>query len=49
LKEGQVWIKRYFRRVSKSKENVEYILTERAKSLENILNELCLWGKKYMI
>lgn len=28
---------------------VEYILTDRGKSLENILTELCLWGKKYMI
>jgi DNA-binding HxlR family transcriptional regulator len=28
---------------------VEYILTDRGKSLENILVELCLWGKKYMI
>lgn len=28
---------------------VEYILTERGQSLENILTELCLWGKKYMI
>ncbi len=28
---------------------VEYILTDRGKSLENILSELCLWGKKYMI
>ncbi len=27
---------------------VEYILTERGQSLENILSELCLWGKKYM-
>ena len=27
---------------------VEYISTNRGKSLENILNELCLWGKKYM-
>lgn len=27
---------------------VEYILTDRGKSLENILTELCLWGKKYM-
>ncbi|AWI05848.1 winged helix-turn-helix transcriptional regulator [Clostridium drakei] len=27
---------------------VEYISTDRGKSLENILNELCLWGKKYM-
>lgn len=28
---------------------VEYILTERGQSLESILTELCLWGKKYMI
>lgn len=28
---------------------VEYILTDRGKSLENILTELCFWGKKYMI
>lgn len=27
---------------------VEYIPTNRGKSLESILNELCLWGKKYM-
>lgn len=27
---------------------VEYIPTERGKSLENILTELCKWGKKYM-
>lgn len=27
---------------------VEYITTDRGKSLENILNELCIWGKKYM-
>ncbi|ADK14839.1 MULTISPECIES: winged helix-turn-helix transcriptional regulator [Clostridium] len=27
---------------------VEYIPTDRGKSLENILTELCLWGKKYM-
>ncbi len=27
---------------------VEYNLTERGKSLENILTELCLWGRKYM-
>ncbi|GAA0076805.1 helix-turn-helix domain-containing protein [Clostridium sp. CTA-5] len=27
---------------------VEYIPTARGKSLENILTELCLWGKKYM-
>lgn len=27
---------------------VEYIPTERGNSLENILTELCLWGKKYM-
>ena len=28
---------------------VEYMLTERGKTLENVLTELCLWGKKYMI
>lgn len=27
---------------------VEYMATDRGKSLENILTELCLWGKKYM-
>lgn len=27
---------------------VEYIPTNGGKSLENILTELCLWGKKYM-
>ncbi|MFL0252966.1 winged helix-turn-helix transcriptional regulator [Clostridium neuense] len=27
---------------------VEYIPTERGKSLEKILAELCNWGKKYM-
>ncbi|WP_243121072.1 winged helix-turn-helix transcriptional regulator [Clostridium autoethanogenum] len=27
---------------------VEYMPTDRGKSLENILTELCLWGKKYM-
>ncbi len=27
---------------------VEYIPTDRGKSLENILTELCIWGKKYM-
>ncbi|MBE6069567.1 MAG: winged helix-turn-helix transcriptional regulator [Clostridium lundense] len=27
---------------------VEYIPTDRGKSLENILADLCLWGKKYM-
>lgn len=27
---------------------VEYTPTERGKSLENILAELCIWGKKYM-
>lgn len=27
---------------------VEYIPTDRGKSLENILTELCLWGKTYM-
>lgn len=27
---------------------VEYSPTDRGKSLKNILNELCLWGKKYM-
>jgi DNA-binding HxlR family transcriptional regulator len=27
---------------------VEYISTDRGKSLENVLTELCLWGKKYM-
>lgn len=27
---------------------VEYISTTRGKSLENILIELCLWGKKHM-
>jgi DNA-binding HxlR family transcriptional regulator len=27
---------------------VEYIPTERGRSLENILTELCKWGKKYM-
>jgi DNA-binding HxlR family transcriptional regulator len=26
---------------------VEYNLTERGKSLEYILSELCAWGKKY--
>ncbi|WP_100487081.1 winged helix-turn-helix transcriptional regulator [Sporolactobacillus pectinivorans] len=26
---------------------VEYIPTPRGKSLENILQELCIWGKKY--
>ena len=28
---------------------VEYCLTERGKSLEPILTELCLWGKNYML
>jgi DNA-binding HxlR family transcriptional regulator len=28
---------------------VEYTITERGRSLENILTELCKWGKKYMI
>ena len=27
---------------------VEYIPTDRGKSFENILSELCIWGKKYM-
>lgn len=27
---------------------VEYIPTDRGKSLENVLSELCIWGKKYM-
>ncbi len=27
---------------------VEYITTSRGKSLENILTELCFWGKKHM-
>ncbi|KAF5032973.1 putative HTH-type transcriptional regulator YtcD [anaerobic digester metagenome] len=27
---------------------VEYITTEKGKSLEGILTELCMWGKKYM-
>lgn len=27
---------------------VEYIATEKGKSLEGILTELCRWGKKYM-
>lgn len=27
---------------------VEYSLTERGKSLEKVLTELCLWGRKYM-
>ncbi len=27
---------------------VEYMPTDRGKSLENVLTELCLWGKKYM-
>jgi len=27
---------------------VEYLPTTRGNSLENILSELCLWGKKYM-
>ncbi|AKN31421.1 HxlR family transcriptional regulator [Clostridium carboxidivorans P7] len=27
---------------------VEYITTDRGKSLKHILTELCLWGKKYM-
>jgi DNA-binding HxlR family transcriptional regulator len=27
---------------------VEYIPTDRGKSLESILTELCLWGKKHM-
>jgi DNA-binding HxlR family transcriptional regulator len=27
---------------------VEYLPTDRGKSLENILNELCLWGKEYI-
>ena len=28
---------------------VEYMLTERGQSLENVLTELCQWGKKYML
>lgn len=28
---------------------VEYIVTDKGKTLENILTELCIWGKKYMI
>lgn len=28
---------------------VEYIATDKGKTLENILRELCIWGKKYMI
>lgn len=28
---------------------VEYILTERGKSLEGILTQICAWGKEYMI
>ena len=28
---------------------VEYIPTDRGRSLENILTELCIWGKKYML
>lgn len=27
---------------------VEYMPTDRGKSLKNILSELCAWGKKYM-
>lgn len=27
---------------------VEYTLTERGRSLEKVLTELCLWGRKYM-
>lgn len=27
---------------------VEYLPTDRGKSLKNILTELCLWGKEYM-
>lgn len=27
---------------------VEYLPTEKGKSLEHILSELCAWGKKYM-
>lgn len=27
---------------------VEYTPSDRGKSLKNILNELCIWGKKYM-
>lgn len=27
---------------------VEYVPTERGKSLKNILTELCIWGKNYM-
>lgn len=27
---------------------VEYISTDRGKSLEHVLTELCLWGRKYM-
>lgn len=27
---------------------VEYLPTNRGKSLKNILTELCLWGKEYM-
>lgn len=27
---------------------VEYSPTDRGKSLENILTEICLWGKEYM-
>lgn len=28
---------------------VEYILTDRGKSLESVLIELCIWGKKHML
>jgi DNA-binding HxlR family transcriptional regulator len=28
---------------------VEYVITEKGRSLENILTELCAWGKNYMI
>lgn len=28
--------------------NVEYLATDRGKSLEGILSDLCNWGKKYM-
>ncbi|QHQ60951.1 transcriptional regulator [Anaerocolumna sedimenticola] len=28
---------------------VEYNLTEKGRSLDNILTELCLWGRKYMV
>lgn len=28
---------------------VEYLATDKGKSLENILSDLCLWGKKYIL